>query len=379
MNQVHLTPMKNFRILLVALTALLTAHFAPAQTWTQTSALNNYWYAIASSADGTKLVAEVVGGGIYTSTNSGINWVLTTAPTNYWQGVASSADGVKLVAAVNSGGIYTSTNSGTTWMQQTNAPSLGWNTLASSADGTKLIAAVGLGGGPIYTSTNSGVTWTQTSAPITNWWTSVASSADGKNLAAAEHGGSPDFVGGIYTSTNSGATWTLTSAPLKEWLSIASSADGTKLVAADYMGLSPIYTSANSGATWMTNNTPKLNWSSVAYQQMEARWRRSSGLAVLFRPQFTLQRIREPLGKQTMRLTKLGNLSCLRPMAVNWWRRLDPAAAFTLSQIIFSPQLKITSSKTKPVLSWTITSTNFVLQQSPDLTSLDGHDEYASR
>ena len=49
-------------------------------------------------------------GPIYTSTNSGATWTETAAPTNSWLSVASSADGTKLVAA--SGRIYTWTNSG---------------------------------------------------------------------------------------------------------------------------------------------------------------------------------------------------------------------------------------------------------------------------
>src|ERR1017187_465278 len=42
-----------------------------AQTWMPTSAPNINWYAVASSADGTKLVAVGVSSGIYISTNSG--------------------------------------------------------------------------------------------------------------------------------------------------------------------------------------------------------------------------------------------------------------------------------------------------------------------
>jgi hypothetical protein len=81
--------MKTFRILLVALTTLLTANLALAQTWIQTSApADTNWISIASSADGSKLVAvanggiyNIVGilygtlpGPIYTSTNSGLTW-----------------------------------------------------------------------------------------------------------------------------------------------------------------------------------------------------------------------------------------------------------------------------------------------------------------
>src|SRR5262249_1452076 len=73
------------------------------------------WQTIAASADGARLVAAAgqissgygYGGGYYypvfpfmliTSRDGGSTWIPTTAPTNLWQAVASSADGGKLVA-----------------------------------------------------------------------------------------------------------------------------------------------------------------------------------------------------------------------------------------------------------------------------------------
>ena len=53
--------------------------------------------------------------GIYTSTNSGLTWTLRSPPGYGWQSVASSADGSKLIAAGEDGLIYTSTNSGFNW------------------------------------------------------------------------------------------------------------------------------------------------------------------------------------------------------------------------------------------------------------------------
>ncbi|MEK7674456.1 MAG: CHRD domain-containing protein, partial [Verrucomicrobiota bacterium] len=67
------------------------------------------WTSVASSADGTKLVAGVYNGGqIYTSTDSGVTWTARASSGN-WYSVASSADGTKLVAVDGSPGqIYTS-------------------------------------------------------------------------------------------------------------------------------------------------------------------------------------------------------------------------------------------------------------------------------
>jgi Chaperone of endosialidase len=234
-------------------------------TWSaNTNAPSTYWYSVASSADGTKLVVLQFGHLIYTSTNSGVTWSTNNnAPSTNWQSVASSADGTKLVAVVYGGRIYTSTNSGVTWSTNTNAPATNWSSVASSADGTKLVAVAGGASGPmggfIYTSTDSGVTWS--ARAHYDSWSSVASSADGTKLVAVV---SP---GQIYISTDSGLTWSANfNAPSTYWQSVASSADGTKLVAAvggDFTG--PIYTSTDSGVTWSANNNaPSSYWYSVA-------------------------------------------------------------------------------------------------------------------
>ena len=227
------------------------------------------WQSVASSSDGTKLVAVATFGNVYTSTDSGASW--TQRIQQGLVGVVSSADGMKLVGAgidVHSGGffIYTSSDSGATWTQTT-APQQSWHALASSADGTKLVAT-GLdsaGNGCTYTSSDSGATWTQATAPQPGLWI-LASSADGTKLVAS--GGGPDtdaggaYTGGacIYTSADSGAIWTQTTAPRLSWAPVASSADGTKLVAAGQ----GIYTSADSGATWTQTTAPDLFWQSVA-------------------------------------------------------------------------------------------------------------------
>jgi hypothetical protein len=85
-------------------------------------------------------------GAIYTSTNSGITWAMASAPTNYpWSYVATSADGTKLVAVASEtpdvlGTIYLSTNSGADWMT-TSSSAATWRAVTCSADGAKVVAA----------------------------------------------------------------------------------------------------------------------------------------------------------------------------------------------------------------------------------------------
>jgi hypothetical protein len=219
----------------------------PAGTvWTARDSIRS-WYAVASSADGNKLVAADVGGQIYTSTDSGATWTARDSSRN-WVSVASSADGTKLVAGVQNGQLYTSTDSGLTWTARDSSRL--WYSVASSADGTKLVA--GAQAGQLYTSTDSGVTWTARDSSRN--WASVASSADGSKLVAAVQNGQ------LYTSTDSGVTWTARDSN-RVWLSVASSADGTKLVAGAQAG--QLYTSTDSGVTWTARDSNRT-WQTVA-------------------------------------------------------------------------------------------------------------------
>lgn len=133
--------------------------------------------AVASSDDGSRLVAVVSGGQICTSTDSGASWTAHES-NRAWISVASSAEGDKLVAVVDSGQIDTSVDAGANWTARESTRS--WRAVASSADGSRLVAAVH--GGQLHVSTDSGATWTaRESARV---WYAVASSADGSRLVA---------------------------------------------------------------------------------------------------------------------------------------------------------------------------------------------------
>jgi uncharacterized repeat protein (TIGR03803 family) len=293
---------------------------------------------VASSADGTKLAAVINGGPIFLSKNSGTDWTLATgAPEAEWNSIAMSADGTKLAAvAENLEGVYTSTNSGTNWTFQTNGvPRMeGIGYIASSADGSKLVAAAGDDeNGPIFTSTNSGADWIQASnAPLARWY-SVASSADGTKLAACAY-----FLGRVYLSTNSGATWTNAGLPAADWNSVASSADGTKLVALDNSadstygsGSGGIYTSTNSGATWVSNNVPSWAWCCAA---MSADG--NEIVATIGYPSST--------------------------------------GSIYVSQTTPAPQMNLAAANGNLMVSWIIPSMNFGLQQNADLTTTNWTD-----
>ena len=169
-------------------------------------------------------------------------WSGTSAPTDVnWVSLASSADGTQLVAA---GGyptwsVYVSTNAGAGWTETTQ--NIGFGCVACSADGTRVVG-VQNNDGYIFTSTNSGATFTQTSAPQC-YWLFLTSSSDGAELAAVGQTGQPGPIQ-IYTSGDSGNTWRLTSATQAGWAALPSWADGTRLVA-DTGGNGWFYTSTD--------------------------------------------------------------------------------------------------------------------------------------
>jgi photosystem II stability/assembly factor-like uncharacterized protein len=194
---------------------------------------------------------------IYVSTDSGATWTTTSAPNLSWYCVASSADGTKLVAVPwQTNVIYTSSNGGANWTPNP-VPNSAWYAVGSSADGNTLVAVVDYGG--IYTSTNSGASWTPTSIVNQNW-RSVASSADGVKWVAVG-------FGGIYTSTDSGQTWLSNNVPEAAWASVGSSADGSKLVAVAATG--QIYLAQPSPPTlalYWGGASLRLSWPSTGIQ-----------------------------------------------------------------------------------------------------------------
>ncbi len=229
------------------------------QTWNNPNTINGMT-CVASSANGIRLVAgnnASTPSSIILSTNAGNNWGASATPVANCQALAVSADGTRQVAVVYGGRIYTSTNSGTNWILNATDPNnRNWYSVAASSDGTRLAAVVN--GGQVYTSANYGANWAvQANAPVTNW-TGIASSADGSKLAACVYGGK------IYTSSDYGVNWSLqANAPTTNWSSIVSSSDGSRLLAAVYGG--GIYLSANMGFSWSKQPVPDpRNWTSVA-------------------------------------------------------------------------------------------------------------------
>jgi hypothetical protein len=242
--------------------------------WVSNTVAATPWVSVASSADGTKLVAA--GGGVYT--NSGTTWTLAFSPGTIGNpqlpaAVASSADGAKLVLAANrflgTSLIYTSANSGLSWLNVTSSPS-SWTAVASSADGSHLVASCynSTMGGSIYTSADGGALWVSNNAPSLSW-NSLASSANGNTLLAAA-------TPLLFTSANAGSSWTSVPNVPGPVSRVACSTNGSIWFAVSSLS-GQIYSSPNAGATWVTNSSDLTNWSAIAVSADGTRGVAASG------------------------------------------------------------------------------------------------------
>jgi len=305
----------------VQISSLYAAAEVPndSQYWTQTSAPEADWGAVACSADGTKLVAVVQNGPIYTSTNVGRTWTATSAPSNLvWSAVASSADGNTLVAAAFPGPVYVSRDSGATWTKTSAPAGYYWASVACSADGSKIVAVPyesgsvpsgsavdGAGGGGdvaeivghdgpsfnfvgddggislppgwntssrkyIYLSTNAGTTWT-TRDPLGRaigvfgsfHWTSVAMSENGSEITVTgieSNIFTPWWYGHLFRSVNGGSVWQhpLNFSPWP-WNWIDTAGDGTHMILAGGI----VGTSYDHGANFFGSSLAPGNWFAV--------------------------------------------------------------------------------------------------------------------
>jgi hypothetical protein len=160
-----------------------------------------YGPSIACSTDGMRLIAASGNSGdpLYISSDFGMTWTPASALYNSgWEAVASSADGTTLMAAGGHSDISSildepmesaiclSSDGGMTWT--TNI--FGFTAFcgaAASADGHKLVAIAGpLPNTVVMISTNSGVDFEAMFGQPPGVWTAVSFSSDGSQLAVTE-------------------------------------------------------------------------------------------------------------------------------------------------------------------------------------------------
>jgi hypothetical protein len=210
--------------------------------------------------DTNKMWAGSVSGGIWNTTDGGLNWspvndfmgnlsisTLVMDPSNSNVLFAATGEGFYNGDAVNGAGIFKSVDGGVTWNQMSSTnPTLGsqWyavNRLAIHPTNSSILLAATNGG--TYRTTDSGNSWSQVYSNR-----SLDVDFDPNNGLQAIIGGDS---GNIAFSTNSGATWisqTIGSGRVE--LAYAKSASGTAYAAYESSGSSYILKSINGGSSW---------------------------------------------------------------------------------------------------------------------------------
>jgi photosystem II stability/assembly factor-like uncharacterized protein len=333
----------------IAILAVVSYGFA--QTWTQTSGsfgVDNQ--TIALSADGN-IIMTVGSTHPSISTNRGVTWSpfptnSLPASTNLFRQITMSADGSKVIGNsyyynnLSGGTIYVSKDSANSWYR-TSMQNCG--AIAISKDGNKLFA--GINGGSIYESTDFGTNWFSTGAPSKSWFC-LSISADGTKLIADA---SNDYI-----YTNSGFEWAASSLPSNYLYSITASTDGNCLVAT---GIGGTYVSTNFGSSWTLYSRGgtlaaasadgnllifRSNGSIYTSTNFGINWTLSSGLPYAY----------------GIAVSADGSEMLAGAGGGIWIYQTTPA-----------PQLSLNTSTDNFLLSWLVPSTNFVVQQSPDLVS----------
>ena len=279
---------------------------------------------VTSSADGAMLAATDNGsnlydssGSIWTSSDSGVSWEPTSSPLLTWSSIASSGDGTTLVATAGTGYsyIWQSTDSGYTWSNTVSAGQGNWTKIACDSTGERIVA-INATNGYIYSSSNSGDTWKLESSTGNKVWNCITYSSDGSLVAAGIIGGhiytgkalaawnkelnivgptgtvssilygteapgtGVGILGDTYFDTSGNVyhnevtrttTWTLpTNLSSRNWSAVASSADGKYLVAGDGQQgggqYGPICTNSNYGnGLWVRQTSAgEYAWTSIA-------------------------------------------------------------------------------------------------------------------
>lgn len=214
---------------------------------------------MASSADGSRLVAVASGGSILVSFDSGATWSnRTPSGATLDRAVAAiSRDGTYITVGYrggmpsSNGAVYLSSDLGQSWIERSSAGAQMWQAIAISGNGAVIVvggAEASSGGGyrsaSLYVSQDYGATWTE-ALGYSRMWDNVAISDDGSKMYATAQGRGNT----VYSSYDAGAAWSeqLVSNSAGNG-SVAVSADGVRVIVASQGEF--IYASMDSGATW---------------------------------------------------------------------------------------------------------------------------------
>ena len=216
----------------------------PSLTWQEIgpSPKSQPWWAVASSWDGSILMAASNPGNLYLSSDGGTTWT-QRLHTTHWSALAITPDGQHMVATAFGEHAWVSHDHGQTWTET--AEVRDWVSAAISNDGQRI--AIDGKADRVHVSSDGGRTWSAHTGVAD--WQSVASSSDGLRLFAGVGPGVPPVgSGSLWLSDDAGITWRTTAAGLRAWYRVASSQDGQFLSASDAGGY--LYISQDRGVNW---------------------------------------------------------------------------------------------------------------------------------
>ena len=231
---------------------------APGMGWTaQPAGGYRSWFSVATSSDGSTIIAGTSDGSIQISHDSGLTWDAELARRfgAAFEAVTVSSNGMNMAVASQDGDIWTSADSGSTWTDRILSGSNHWFALAASSDGSRLVAGTDFG--TLIESLDFGATWSEISIPGEHGWFDIAMSSDGQKIIASDYPSQRIFI-----SSDWGISWQvhLEGLPVA---GVTSSSDGTNLAVGIVGG--DIFTSSDSGQTWVdrTNSGSRL-WVSLS-------------------------------------------------------------------------------------------------------------------
>ncbi len=229
---------------LLALLMLIAAADARSQ-WVQTNGPNQGTVS-SLGVDGQNLVAGSSAGGIFFSTNNGMNWKEAFGSRSF-EATAIATAGTNIFAA--GGGVLLSIDSGVSWVERSDG--LPHNAISSMlANGTDLF--VGTKGAGIFHSTNNGLTW----SPSNHGFPTIESvnclATSGTRMFACTSDS------GMYSSSDNGADWRRSSSGLPydtmyhSYRPIfASISEGTNLLTGTANG---VFISTDDGTHWSASS-----------------------------------------------------------------------------------------------------------------------------
>lgn len=175
------------------------------------------------------IFVATTGGGIYRSTNNGIDWTQTSLDSGFIKDIAANGNKIFVARGYE---VYVSTNNGNNW--STALSNTFGQVTCFLINGSDIFAGTT---SRVYRSTNNGINWVQTTQ-------------FGRNVLTLAISGSHIYAGtyqyGVYVTTNNGINWSQTSLNNQDILSLATI--GSHIFAGT--SLNGIYLSTNYGESW---------------------------------------------------------------------------------------------------------------------------------